>query len=85
MKNLLLLLSSFLALSLTTVFADASKEKRFKQFDKDADGSISLEEYTQTRMKWNPNNTAEQSEKFHKYHDKDKDGGITLEEFLKSK
>ena len=62
--------------------ADDGKAKRFKTLDRNKDGSITLEEYVETRLKWNPKNTAEQSEKYFKYNDKDKNGEITLEEFL---
>ena len=82
MKYILLTLitSSFFLPSL--LIASDAKAKRFNILDRNKDGNITLEEYVETRLKWNPKNTAEQSQKYFKYNDKNKDGSITLEEFL---
>ena len=84
MNKILLSIIVISFLSPLGLFANDSKEKRFKNsFDKNSDGSISLEEYVSTRAKWGK--PEEESRKFFRYHDKNKDGKITLEEFLASK
>lgn len=84
MKYILLSITSFAFLLPCGLFADDMKIKRFKNsFDKNSDGSITLEEYISTRAKWGK--SKEESTKFFKYHDKNKDGLVTLEEFLASK
>ena len=82
MKHLLLTIITLSLIIPSILSADDGKAKRFKILDRNKDGSVSLEEYVETRLKWNSKNTAEQSEKYFKYNDKNKDGEITLEEFL---
>lgn len=82
MKHLLFTIITISFATPSLLSADDGKAKRFKILDRNKDGSITLEEYVETRLKWNPKNTAEQSEKYFKYNDKDKNGEITLEEFL---
>ena len=82
MKNLLLTIITITFTLPTLLIADDGKAKRFKILDRNKDGNISLEEYVETRLKWNSKNTPEQSEKYFKYNDKNKDGNISLDEFL---
>jgi|TARA_X000000950_G_scaffold250941_1_gene311969 Ca2+-binding EF-hand superfamily protein len=82
MKHLLLTTITLSLILPSILSANDGKAKRFKILDRNKDGSVTLEEYTETRLKWNPKNTAEESQKYFKYNDKNKDGKITLEEFL---
>lgn len=84
MKNTLIYIIFISFVFTSSLFADDSKIKRFKNsFDKNSDGEISLDEYVTTRAKWGK--PEDESAKFFRYHDKNKDGKITLEEFLASK
>ena len=80
----------FLALlgSMLSVNADNSKEiEKFNNlFDKNSDGSITLEEFSAVRKKWNAEKfTDELNTKSFNFKDKNKDGVISLEEFLPAK
>ena len=81
MKITLLSITALLVICPSAIFADSGKAKRFKSLDQNKDGHITLEEYTEVRLKWNAKNTAELSAKYFKYNDSNKDGKITLEEF----
>ena len=81
MKITLLSIITLLFISPVGLFADAGKAKRFNSLDQNKDGHITLEEYTEVRLKWNAKNTAELSAKYFKYNDTNKDGKVTLEEF----
>lgn len=84
MNKILLSLFAIALLSPIGLFADDAKIKRFKKsFDKNSDGSITLEEYVSTRSKWGK--PEDESKRYFKFHDKNKDGKISLEEFLASK
>ncbi|MFL2847892.1 MAG: EF-hand domain-containing protein [Coraliomargaritaceae bacterium] len=85
MKHLLITILTISFMIPSLLSADDGKTKRFKALDTNKDGNISLNEYIETRMKWNPKNTPEQSQKYFKYNDKNKNGQITLEEFLAKK
>lgn len=57
----------------------ASTEDRFKKYDKDKDGSITLEEFTKGAK------DPEKATAAFKKKDKDSDGKLTLEEFAPAK
>ena len=58
--------------------AGQTNEQRFKKYDKDNDGSISLEEYTKGKTE---QKDIDKASTFFKNRDKDQDGKLTLEEF----
>ena len=77
-----LILSTLVLASLVVSYTFAAGDKpapeeRFKQLDKDADGKLSLEEFTSKRT----GEKAETAKKQFTKLDKDKDGALSLEEF----